>query len=121
MESINRDDADAFITLDGSEIREIMSPANSAVKNQSLAEAIVYPGQETTKHYHKTVEEIYYFLSGSGYVEIDGEKRPVAAGDAVANPPGTVSSVMNTGLDPLIFLCCCAPAYFREDVVLLEQ
>ncbi len=121
MEKMNRSDAPAFITKDGSEIREIMAPANSAVGRLSLAEAIVFPGEKTRKHYHISVEEIYYFLSGKGLMWQAGEEVEVSAGDAVANPPGTPHFITNIGEKPLVFLCICSPHYTHEDTVLLED
>ena len=32
-------------------------------------------------------------------------------GDAVVIPPGTPHKLLNTGPEPLVLLCCCAPAY----------
>ena len=52
MELRNRDrDAEPFTTKDGSEIRELMHATG-----QSLAEAIVAPGQATERHYHRESE-----------------------------------------------------------------
>ena len=39
--------------------------------------------QDSERHYHRRLTEIYYVLSGEGQIEFDGEPRPVAAGDAV--------------------------------------
>jgi hypothetical protein len=41
MEVINRNEAEPFVTKDSSEIREILSPTNSSIMNQSLAEAML--------------------------------------------------------------------------------
>lgn len=120
MEIINRNDVPAFITKDRSEIREIMAPANSCIERQSLAEAIVYPGDTTATHIHKTVEEIYYILDGEGIMWQDGKERSVRPGDAIANPPGVPHRITNTGDSPLVFLCICVPNYTHEDTVLLE-
>jgi mannose-6-phosphate isomerase-like protein (cupin superfamily) len=54
----------AFVTADGSEIRELLAHRNSSIRNQSLAEARLAPGQSTTPHYHPKAEEIYYILRG---------------------------------------------------------
>ncbi|MBN1591317.1 MAG: cupin domain-containing protein, partial [Pirellulales bacterium] len=51
---------------------------------------------------------------------LDGERRPVGTGDAVAIPPGTVHQITNTGTGVLKFLCCCAPGYEHEDTVLVD-
>jgi len=120
MEIQQRNLAPAFTTKDGSEIRELLAHRNSGIKNQSLAEATVPPGTRTQRHYHERSEEIYYVLRGCGIMEIDGETRDIGPGDAVAIPPGARHHVANHGLDPLVFLCCCAPAYEHEDTIMVQ-
>ena len=109
----------AFTTLDGSEIRELLAHRNSAIRNQSLAEARLAPGQSTTPHYHPKSEEIYYLLSGEGQMRLGDEIHMVSAGDAIAIPPGVVHQILNTGDTELRLLCCCAPAYEDSDTVLV--
>jgi len=109
-----------FITKDGSEIRELLAHRNSAIRRQSLAEARLAPGASTQEHYHIQTEEIYYLTQGTGRIRIDGEVREVAAGDAIAIPPGQRHKLWNTGPDVLRLLCCCAPAYEHEDTVITE-
>jgi len=121
MERINRNDVPAFITKDKSEIREIMAPANSCIERQSLAEAIVYPGDTTATHIHKTIEEIYYILDGVGVMWQDGEELEIARGDAIANSPSVPHRITNTGDIPLVFLCLCVPHYTHEDTELLAD
>src|SRR4030095_13429691 len=101
----------AFTTKDGSEIRELLAHRNSCIRKQSLAEARLPPGGQTTPHYHPRTEEIYYLLEGSGRMQIGAETRDVAAGDAIAIPPGAIHTITNTGAGTLKFLCCCAPSY----------
>lgn len=111
----------AFTTLDGSEIRELLAHRNSAIRNQSLAEARLAPGQSTTPHYHPKSEEIYYLLSGEGQMRLGDEVRMVSAGDAIAIPPGMVHQLTNTGAGVLKLLCCCAPGYEHEDTILSPE
>jgi mannose-6-phosphate isomerase-like protein (cupin superfamily) len=115
------DHVPAFTTKDGSEIRELLAHRNLCIAKQSLAEARLAPGQQTTPHYHVQTEEIYYLLAGRGRMRIDQEEHDVAAGDAIAIPPGAVHTIINTGGETLKFLCCCAPAYEDADTVLLED
>ena len=56
---------------------------NALVQNQSLAEAMVPPGSATQPHFHKLSEEFYFILEGEGTMEIDGETKIVAPGDAI--------------------------------------
>jgi mannose-6-phosphate isomerase-like protein (cupin superfamily) len=115
------DDLQAFTTLDGSTIREIAGPAWTPARNQSLAEASVPPGAATIAHLHREAEELYFFTAGRGRLRVGEEEREVGAGDCAVIPPGTVHKLWNTGPDPLVLLCCCAPAYSDADTVLLER
>ena len=107
-----------FITLDGSEIRELAGIPTGNAANQSLAQATVPPGAETEAHYHRVSEEIYLFTSGAGRMRMAGEEAAVRAGDMVVIPPGTEHQLVNDGSEPLVLLCCCSPPYSNEDTVL---
>ena len=120
MDVVNLSDAPPFTTKDGSEIRELLAHRNSAIRNQSLAEARLPVGGATQEHYHPLVEEIYYITHGSGRMRIEGELREVKPGDAIAIPPGLKHKLWNTGSEPLRLLCCCAPAYEHTDTVITE-
>ena len=115
------EDLEPFTTLDGSTIREIAGPAWTPARNQSLAEATVPVGGRTVAHYHRVTEELYFFTAGQGLMTLGDEEREVAAGDCVVIAPGQVHGLVNTGGEPLVLLCCCAPAYSHEDTVLVTD
>ncbi len=117
----NRDAIEPFITADGSQIRELLNGTNSALKNGSLAEATLAPGQCTAAHFHPLAEEVYFVLRGAGTMKIEGETREVGAGDAIAIPSGQTHQICNYGAGELVFLCVCAPAYSHEDTVLVGE
>jgi len=118
IESLER--AEPFITKDGSEIRELAGlPTGNAV-HQSLAQATVPPGSATEAHFHRVTEEIYFFTAGTGRMILGEQESEVRAGDCVVIPPGEVHGLVNTGDEPLVLLCCCAPAYSHDDTVLVE-
>ena len=102
-----------FTTKDGSTIRSILDRANAPVKNQSLAEAAVPAGAATQRHCHRLSEEFYFIMEGRGTMEIDGEQRDVAPGDAILIPPGAWHMI--SARETLRFLCCCAPPYSHDD------
>lgn len=102
-----------FTTKDGSTIRSLLDRTNAPVQNQSLAEARVPAATATERHYHRLAEEIYYLLSGTGTMEIDGVTRDVGPGDAILIPPGAWHQI--TAATDLTFLCCCAPPYDHAD------
>ena len=106
--SLNR--VESFTTKDGSEIRELHH-----TEAQSLAEASLEPDQATQRHYHRRSEEIYFVLKGSGDMEVDGEHKRIAVGDAVLIPPGAWHTLHNNGTSELRILCCCAPPYAHDD------
>jgi len=102
-----------FVTKDGSTIRSILDRTNAPVQNQSLAEARLPAGGRTERHYHKVAEELYFILEGAGEIELGGEHRTVRSGDAILIPAGVWHAIV--AIEPLRFLCCCAPPYSHED------
>jgi mannose-6-phosphate isomerase-like protein (cupin superfamily) len=120
MDLKNLNEVPPFITKDGSEIRELLAHRNSAIANQSLAEARLPIGASTQEHYHVRAEEIYYITHGTGRIRIDGETREVKVGDAIAILPGQKHKLWNTGSDTLRLLCTCAPPYENDDTVITE-
>jgi mannose-6-phosphate isomerase-like protein (cupin superfamily) len=121
MDIKNLDQVLPFVTKDGSEIRELLAHRNSAIRNQSLAEARLPVGASTQEHFHPRAEEIYYLTHGTGKIRIENETREVRAGDAIAIPPGRKHKLWNTGAETLRLLCCCAPAYEHDDTVITES
>ena len=64
------------------------------------------PGSETGfLHTHKTHEELYFVLSGTGEFQVDGKVFPVTEGCVVRVAPAGRRSVRNNGSEPLIMLC----------------
>jgi mannose-6-phosphate isomerase-like protein (cupin superfamily) len=118
MQTVRLEQREAFVTADGSTIRELAGLPSGNTRNQSLAEATVPPGGETAEHYHRTSEEIYLFTAGAGRMRLGSEEGDVRAGDCVAIPPGVRHKLWNPGHEPLVLLCCCAPAYTHEDTIL---
>jgi mannose-6-phosphate isomerase-like protein (cupin superfamily) len=114
------DRLDSFTTLDGSTIRELVGPAWTAARNQSLAEARVPAAGATIEHFHRESEEIYYFVSGSGRMRLGDEETEVGAGDCVVIPPGVRHKLWAAGDAELVLLCCCAPAYSDADTEMTE-
>jgi len=109
MEVRSLDDVEPFTTKDGSAIRELHhTPA------QSLAEASLAPGQATQRHYHARSEEIYLITHGGGVLEVDGDVRPVAPGDAIVIPPGARHELI-AGPSGSRLLCICVPPYSHDD------
>ena len=120
MDIVRREERDAFITADGASIRELAGLPSGNAANQSLAKAVVPAAGETIAHLHRRSEEIYLFTHGSGRMRLGEEERSVRAGDCVVIPPGTTHKLWADEAEPLVLLCCCAPAYSDADTVVLE-
>ena len=110
MKRTSVEGVEAFVTKDGSTIRELHH-----TDVQSLAEATLEVEQATERHYHRLTEEIYFVLKGQGKLEVDGETTHVRPGDAVLIPAGAWHQLENNGTSELRILCCCAPAYSHDD------
>lgn len=67
---------------------------------------VFQPGTESGfLHTHKNHEELYFFLSGKGEFQVDGEVFPIAEGSVVRVNPAGRRSARNNGTTPLVMLC----------------
>lgn len=67
---------------------------------------VFQPGTETGfLHTHKLHEELYFFLSGEGQFQVDGQVFPVQEGSVVRVSPEGKRSIRNNGTEPLVMLC----------------
>lgn len=67
---------------------------------------VFQPGTETGfLHTHKRHEELYFFLSGEGEFQVDGQVFHVQEGSVVRVTPNGRRSVRNNGTAPLTMLC----------------
>lgn len=108
-----------YVTKDGSQIRELMHPAQHGNHAQSFAEAVVTPGTKTALHRHRVTEEIYHITQGAGCMTLGGTQFDVAVGDTICILPGMAHCIECVGDAALKILCACSPAYAHEDTELL--
>lgn len=107
----------AYITKDGSLIRELIHPHSAPGLGMSLAEAEVEAGGRTGEHFHTSFDEIYYCLEGAGVLYVNGVPQPFSPGVCRLLPKGSAHYL--TATMKLRLLCACAPAYSHEETVLL--
>jgi mannose-6-phosphate isomerase-like protein (cupin superfamily) len=120
MHVTNRADLDPILSDDGSFIRELAAPHNSALTRHSLAEIRHPPGSVSTEHYHTEAEEVYFVIDGRGGIRVDGETRTIGPGDVVVIIPGQRHKVWQEGESDLVLLVTCVPAYSVGEVVFTE-
>lgn len=117
---MTNDDAQEFVTLDGSRVLELIRPERDGARNLSLARAVIEPGRSTYRHRHRRSEEIYFVLAGEGTLEIGARAERVGPGEARLIPAGVEHRVTCIGAEPLVILCACAPPYRDEDTEFTE-
>ncbi len=67
---------------------------------------------DATRHYHRETTEVYYILTGTGKMELDGEWIDVEPGTVVLIEAGTRHRVVSTGGLQTVVV---AMPPFRED------
>lgn len=99
------------------EIRENMRGGNGSVRLQNIfnadeikgkcrlfSQTTLEPGCSIGPHQHDQEEEIYYILSGTGFVDDNGEIKNIGPGDAIKTGGGEYHSITNNGEEPLVFI-----------------
>ena len=101
---------------DGSRIRLLPALDGGSMVHCSLA-----PGQVSSPVRHRSVEEIWYFLRGTGELwrkpaeAASGAVVPVGRGTAVDIPLGAHFQFRNTGVNPLEIVIVTMPPWPGED------
>lgn len=95
---------------DGSEIRLLAQGSAAGLCHCTLSEGkISHPVK------HKTVEEIWYFISGTGEMWQKNDEREdvflVRSGDSIVIPVGNSFQFRNTGSQPLCILITTIPPW----------
>ena len=78
---------------------------NAFGNNLVLSSTMLRANQHTTGHNHKGQEEVYFFISGHGEMEIDDNRFTVEEGDVVCIEDGEFHKAYNTGHLGLYFVC----------------
>ena len=104
-----------FTANDGCLIRELLHPKNDPVDLAfSLAVARVPVGERTRRH--KLVQtEVYFVLTGQGWMHINNKTREVGADDVILIPPQAVQWIENIGDDELRFIAIVSPPWREQD------
>jgi mannose-6-phosphate isomerase-like protein (cupin superfamily) len=90
---------------------------NKFLNNLTLSKTILYPLERTTGHSHDGLEEVYFFISGMGRMQLDHENTEtmlsVRAGDIVLIPAGAYHRVYNDTDDQNLEFICVFQKYER--------
>lgn len=86
------------------ELSHLFSKGEFKGKARLCAQITLNPGCSIGEHTHDNEDEIYFFISGHGQVNDNGEIVQVGPGDSVLTGDGGFHSVENTGDQPLVLL-----------------
>lgn len=105
-------DLDA-VALDGSDVRILLD-----LRAGGMAHFELPPGQTSTAVTHKTVEEIWFFLTGEGQMwrSMEGHEEIVSveAGVCLTIPLGTLFQFRSFGYEPLAAIGVTMPPWPGE-------
>ncbi|HEX5794312.1 MAG TPA: cupin domain-containing protein [Geminicoccaceae bacterium] len=108
------------IAPDGCEVRILALGARG-----SMAHFTLLPGQVSRAVVHRTVEELWYFLTGTGRMwRRLGDREeiaPVGPGVSLAIPTGTRFQLHNDGASPLAAVAVTMPPWPGEDEARLVE
>jgi uncharacterized cupin superfamily protein len=79
------------------------------------------PGQASTKHRHRSQEELYVLLEGKGRVRVGDELLTLEPLSAVAIEPGTVRQLFNDTDGEQLWLVVGAPPEFANTLEMSEE
>jgi mannose-6-phosphate isomerase-like protein (cupin superfamily) len=77
--------------------------ANAKESRLVFRKRALHPGSSIGYHLQKE-NEIYYIVSGTGEMKMNGKTFPVTAGDAILTLPGSSHSLTPTGKDDLVVI-----------------
>jgi mannose-6-phosphate isomerase-like protein (cupin superfamily) len=77
---------------------------NSVLNNLVLSSTDLKPNKSTSGHKHSGQEEIYFFIKGSGEMEVNENKFSVTQGDTVLIEDGDFHRV-HAGNEGCYFVC----------------
>ena len=87
-------DTDNYTLVDNTELKQLI-----------VSSTELKPHQSTRGHSHPGQEEVYYFISGAGEMELDQQRFAVQGGDVVLIHDSVFHRVHNPSNSPLYFVC----------------
>jgi mannose-6-phosphate isomerase-like protein (cupin superfamily) len=81
----------------------------------------IEPGQASTKHRHRTQEEVYLLLEGTGRVRIDDEVLTFSPQGSLLVGPDTVRQLFNDTEEDQLWLVVGAPQELANTVEMTKE
>ena len=71
-----------------------------------LSSTLLEPNMSTSGHFHNGQEEVYFFVSGEGEMELNSDRFKVKSGDVVNIEDGVFHRVFNTNSNQQLYFVC---------------
>lgn len=94
--------------------RTLLSADRTPTSAMTVGSAEIEAGASHGGAHHHADHEVYYFISGTGVVHLDGVEHPVEPGSVAFIPGGTRHFVRNTGRGTLELLYVFAVDRFTD-------
>ena len=105
----------------GERVYELAGPEEGNIHKHCIAIVDIDPGKSSKSHFHPSVEETYFVLSGQALVDVDGVEVIINPGDLIAIPTGAHHKVTNISESEVLQLyVTCAEPFTPECSVFLE-
>ena len=109
MELIRSSDIPALSNSDV-ESRQLLFPENSSSERVTVTQVTISPGAKQPIHRHKTSEQVWIALEGSGRLILEDDKEEVfSAGDVVRFEDGDPHGCVNEGPQPFVYMSVTSP------------
>ncbi|BBD39635.1 hypothetical protein Amn_45150 [Aminobacter sp. Y103A] len=86
--------------------------------NLSVALEVIESGVRKPQHFHRASDELFYVVSGSGFLTIEGVQHRLTAGDAYLVEVGQKHFLAAADDEQLSVLLVSTPAYEPSDYIL---
>jgi quercetin dioxygenase-like cupin family protein len=105
---VTPDDVETQV-FDWGTIKWLSEPKVTDAERFTMGIVILEPGKGHARHKHPGVEEILYFISGTGVQVVGDERRDVRPGMLVHIPPDVEHETINTGWEQMKIVAVYSP------------
>jgi len=88
----------------------VVTPKNGGSNTIEFHITEMFPGGNADEDVHEDADHMYYFIEGTGYSIVEGERLEYGPGDAMFIPRGAKHSMFNTGEGTLRMVASFGPA-----------
>ena len=99
----------------GGDVRTLLSPKTVGSTSGFMGVATIPAGDWISEHFHPYSEEFIYVVRGAITARLDGEPRPLSAGEALYIPLNVKHRLMNEGDEEAFIVFHLGPLAPRPD------